>query len=302
MNNKKEKIIQIPEIETKEKTVSNALKEQGRIIMERSKEANETPYNKIEKKRDEFLANANRGKIIAIWGDNGITSLATVLAGELAKTSQVLIIDMNKVLPANCLWHINNPVPRTKSVGELLKSTEINSSNISRFFAIDEKQQSNVATLGYCDGDNIVNTNEKAPYNLYVQLLKSAQSIVDYVIVVCSKELSEMMNLAALQFSDYQIFALTPDARGINFYKSNIPLLANEQFNNAKRFYVTNLTTSHNDSVSFGDVIGCEMVAKIPTDDGIRKAIALGNYLCANKYVGHNYHKEIGKIISVIAK
>ena len=286
------------ESEKKDKT-KRVLKEKAEIMKERAKEASENPYELEQKEREKILMGAKKGKIIALWGDNGITSLATVLAGELAekKHKEVLIIDMNRILPANAIWHIQQPVEQEKSVGLLLRNTEINSSNIAKYFVIEEKTQPNIATLAYTDGTNIVMNNEKASYSLYVQLLKSAQSIVDYVIVACTKEISDMMSLAAFQFASYQIFSLTPDARGIEFYKCNVPLLANEQFNKCPRYYVTNMATNNNDSVAFGTLIKQDVIARIPMDDGIRKSIALGEYLKANRYVGFGYRREVHKIM-----
>lgn len=283
----------------KKADAKKALKEKAEIMKERAKEANENPYELEQKERENILMGAKKGQIIAMWGDNGITSLATVLAGELAekKHKEVLIIDMNRIIPANAIWHIQQPVPQEKSIGLLLRNTEINSSNISKYFVVEDKTQPNIATLAYTDGTNVVMNNEKAPYSLYVQLLKSAQSIVDYVIVACTKDISDMMSLAAFQFADYQIFSLTPDARGIEFYKCNIPLLSNEQFNTAQRYYITNMATNNNDSAAFGTLIKQNMIARIPMDDGIRKSIAMGEYLKANHYVGFGYRREVHKIM-----
>lgn len=240
-------------------------------------------------------------KIIAVWGDNGITTLSTALASELAQSGkQVLLINTNKIVPANAIWHINEPVPKEKSIINLLRNEEITSSTIARYFAIDSKGQTNIATLAYCDGDNILIGNEEAPYSTYVQLLKSAQSIVDYIIIDCSKEISDMMTLAAFQFADLQVIALTPDARGVQFYKANVPLLSNEQFNNCKRIYLANLSTNDNDVYAFGDVIHNEICAVLPTDDGIRKSVALGDYLNVSKYTGHRYNKGLRKLLSVV--
>lgn len=278
--------------------VSDVLKEQAGTIFERAKDANKSIVQQQEEERDSYLVHSNRGKIIAVWGDNGITSLSTVLAGELARDGKhVLIINMNRVLPANAIWHVNTPVKPDKSIGSLLKFSEINASNISKFFAIDSKLQPNVATIAYCDGTNVVMNNEQAAYKIYVQMLKSAQNIVDYVIIDCVKEISDMMTLAAFQFADYQVFAFTPDVRGIQFFKANVPLLANEQFNNSKRIYITNMCMSCNDSVAFGDVIKQNIVAKLPIDDGIRKSISVGEFLKANQYVGHAYKKELNNLI-----
>lgn len=283
----------------KKNSAKKALKEKAEIVKERAKEANENPYEAEMKERENILMGAKKGRIIALWGDNGITSLATVLAGELAekKHKEVLLIDMNKILPANAIWHIQEPVPSEKSVGLLLRNTEINSSNIAKYFVVEEKIQPNIATLAYTDGTNIVMNNEKSPYALYVQLLKSAQSIVDYVIVSCTKDISDMMSLAAFQFADYQIFSLTPDARGIEFYKCNVPLLSNEQFNKCPRYYITNMATSNNDSAAFGNFIRQNLIARIPMDDGIRKSIAMGEYLKANRYVSFGYRREVHKIM-----
>lgn len=244
---------------------------------------------------------ARLAKIIAVWGDNGITTLSTALASELAQAGkQVLLINTNKIIPANAIWHINEPVPKEKSIVNLLRNEEITSATIARYFAIDSKGQTNIATLAYCDGDNILIGNEEAPYQTYVQLLKSAQSIVDYIIIDCSKEISDMMTLAAFQFADLQMIALTPDARGVQFYKCNVPLLSNEQFNKCKRIYLANLSTNDNDVYAFSDVIHHELVAVLPTDDGIRKSVAMGDFLNVSKYTGYRYNKGLKKLLSVV--
>lgn len=256
-----------------------------------------------EKEMQERVAHSKgTGTIISVWGDNGITSLSTALAAELASrdNKQVLIINTNKIVPANTVWHIKNPVTAEKSLGNLLRNEEINSATIAKYFAIDGKMQPNIATLAYCDGDNILLGNEKAPYGTFVQLLKSAQSIVDYVIVDCSKEVSDMMSLAAFQFADVQIISLTPDARGVQFFKANLPLLSNEQFNKSRRIFVANMATADNDVYAFGDVIKNEILASFPMDDGVRKSIAMGDYLKVNQYIGHRYNKEIKRVLKAL--
>lgn len=243
------------------------------------------------------------GKVIAVWGDGGLTTVATALASELAAMNkQILLINTSKVLPANAVWHITAPVSTEKSIGNLFHKREITSALIARYFAIDSKQQPNIATLAYCDSENILLEDEQAPYDIFVQMIKSAQSIVDYVIVDCSKSLSDMMALAGLQFADLQVIALTPDARGIQFFKSNMPLLSNEQFNQSARIFVANQVTNENDVPAFGDVIKQPITASLPVDIGVRKSVALGEFLKVTKYTGHKYNKEIKKIINAVGK
>ena len=243
------------------------------------------------------------GKVIAVWGDGGLTTVATALASELAAMNkQILLINTSKVLPANAVWHITAPVSTEKSIGNLFHKREITSALIARYFAIDSKQQPNIATLAYCDSENILLEDEQAPYDIFVQMIKTAQSIVDYVIVDFAKSLSDMMALAGLQFADLQVIALTPDARGIQFFKSNMPLLSNEQFNQSARIFVANQVTNENDVPAFGDVIKQPITASLPVDIGVRKSVAFGEFLKVTKYTGHKYNKEIKKIINAVGK
>lgn len=257
-----------------------------------------SPYLQMQEERKNLLYSPKQAKIIAVWGDNGITSLSFAIASALESihNKQIVVISMDKLVPTNTMVHIFKQAPKEKSLAHLLNLSKINSTTVAQYLIADEKKNPNIATLAYCEGDNVL-TEEKASYETYIQILKNLQTISDYIVVDCSKEVSNLMTLAALQLAEVQVVALTPDPKGLSFYKTNAGLLSAPQFNNAKRIFVANNESPYNDAGSFKDALKFPVVTSLPEDTGIRRACADGDMLNSCAYFSRKYKKNMQKLL-----
>ena len=65
---------------------------------------------------------------------------------------------------------------------------------------------------------------------MVLQLVNAAAKLVDFVILDCSSNMTNVFTPAAIESGDLVVRLLTPDLKGINYLKAHQPLLVDGRF------------------------------------------------------------------------
>lgn len=83
--------------------------------------------------------------------------------------------------------------------------------------------------MGYAAGENPLSYPE-VKYAMVLQLVNAAARLVDFVILDCSSNMTNVFTPAAIESGDLVIRILTPDLKGVNYLKAHQPLLGDGRF------------------------------------------------------------------------
>ena len=187
-------------------------------------------------------------KIITIWGSPGAGR--TTFAAKLAKTiykkekAKVICIFTDNQTPVLPVLFPHSKKENLPSIGALLSKTQIEKSDLLNYL-VTFKKLKNVGFLGYTDGENKF-TYPEFSADKARNLLDTISSVVDYVIIDCSSDLSEPLNQAAIQNADSLIKLCSPTLKSVSYFSSQLPLYGDIVFK--PELYVAGLIENQNES------------------------------------------------------
>jgi MinD-like ATPase involved in chromosome partitioning or flagellar assembly len=114
------------------------------------------------------------------------------------------------------------------SIGAVLSKTEIGPDDMVAHFAT-VKGMSNIGLMGYSDGENHYSYPEFS-VDKAKSLIDTAASLADFIIIDCSSDLGEPMNLAAISKSDTVFRLCNPSLKSISFFSSQLPLYSDPKY------------------------------------------------------------------------
>ena len=174
----------------------------------------------------------NKGKqILAVWGSpsSGKTVTAVKIARELSLNKKnVAVVLCDGVCPAL------PTVLKTKklvegSIGEVLAAPSVTQELILKNCVCPVKNPY-ISFLGYKAGENVFTYAEYAKERA-VDLLVLLRHIADYVVVDCANSLTDsILSTAALEVADAVLRLGTCDLKGVSYFMSCLPLIADRRF------------------------------------------------------------------------
>jgi len=179
--------------------------------------------------------------LIASWGSSGAgkTTLAIAVASALAQRKKdVLILSSEMRTPElPVLLPTVTGLTGNNSIGPILTTTELTEASLKDRM-IRHPKSSHIFCMGLVSGETAAFTygppTRSAAISLF-QLL--GQTPFHYVIVDCdSNPLYDQTTLAALEYAQLGLMALTPDTRGYEFRKAQLGWLGNSDVFHADRF------------------------------------------------------------------
>ncbi|MGI6577805.1 MAG: hypothetical protein ACOX1Q_07255 [Eubacteriales bacterium] len=181
--------------------------------------------------------------IIAVWGSSasGKSTLSVQIALALQKNkNNVILIDTNYIVPQCCIWFPKIAPSKLVSLSTILES-EITPEGLARQIYLVGNR---LGVLGYTKGELAMNSLVQR-YDTAASLLHTAATISDYVVVDCQTNITQdHLTYTTLEMSGCKLIVCTPDLRGVSFWMSNVPMLADSKYNMEKSIRILNMVSS----------------------------------------------------------
>ncbi len=171
------------------------------------------------------------GKVITVWGSpgSGKSMFSCILAKALTRDKRkAIIINAEISVPMLPVWLPEQIIQTNASVGQVLSSVEIDTSLVAGHVTV-LKNYPFIGVMGYAAGENPLSYPE-VKYAMVLQLVNAAARLVDFVILDCSSNMTNVFTPAAIESGDLVIRILTPDLKGVNYLKAHQPLLGDGRF------------------------------------------------------------------------
>ena len=173
-------------------------------------------------------------KVITVWGSpgSGKSMLCCMLAKVLTRDKRkAIIINADISVPMLPVWMPDQIIETSASIGQVLTSVEIDTSLVASHVTV-LKSYPFIGVMGYSAGDNPLSYPD-IKYEMVLQLVGAAAKLVDYVILDCSPNMTNVFTPAAIESGDVVLRVLTPDLKGVNYLKAHQPLLVDGRFHYA---------------------------------------------------------------------
>lgn len=182
----------------------------------------------------------NKGnQILAVWGSpsSGKTVTAVKIARELSlKKMNVAVVLCDAVCPA-LPTVLKTKKPAEGSIGEVLSASSVTQELILKNSVCPDKNPY-ISFLGYKAGENVFTYTEYAKERA-VDLLVLLRHIADYVVVDCASSLIDsILSTAAIEVADAVLRLGTCDLKGVSYFMSSLPLIADRRFKPEKHIKV----------------------------------------------------------------
>lgn len=229
--------------------------------------------------------------IVALWGSGGSgkSSLSVQIALALSrKKRNVILIDTNFVVPHCCIWFPDISTSQLQSLSSILESEITPEGLASKIYLVNRR----LGVLGYTKGELSMNSIIQR-YDTAASLLHTAAALADYVIVDCQTNITQdHLTFTALEMTGYKIITCTPDLRGISFWLSNVPMLADSKYRMESAVHVLNKvrTTSPIDSI---ERVTGHINFALPFDIRVEKALCEGE---SGKLSGYDMSKPYSRV------
>lgn len=164
--------------------------------------------------------------IITVWGSSGSgkSTFSTLLARELAKKRQVLLVNFDMNTPMMPVWLPKKEISRKKSLGHLFGALEINTDVLAGAIVVPDGQK-NLGLLSYLLQDRFMDFAEESREKL-VGLIRAAEQLADVVVLDVTPDFASPVLPLALEMADQAYCLLTPELRGAVYYESAKCILA----------------------------------------------------------------------------
>ena len=237
------------------------------------------------------------GKVITIWGSSGSgkSMFSCILAKALTQNKRkAIIISADISIPMLPVWLPEQIIQTNASVGQVLSSVEIDTSLVASHVTV-LKSYPFIGLMGYSVGENPLSYPE-IKYTMVHQLINSAAKLVDFVILDCSSNMTNIFTPAAIEAGDIVVRILTPDLKGINYLKSHKPLLGDERFRYNEHITFAGLARPFHAIDEMGYIIG-GWDGLLPYSKEIDRCATEGCMFEAIQYCNPKYTSSLNKLL-----
>ncbi len=242
------------------------------------------------------------GRVITVWGSpgSGKSVFCCMLARVLTRDkSKAVIINADTCVPMLPVWLPGQTLPENVSIGQVLSSLEIDAALAASHVAVLESWPY-VGVMGYASGENPLSYPE-IKYEMALELIRVMETIVDYVILDCSSQMTNVFTPAAMESGDLILRILTPDLKGIHYLRASQPLLADGRFRLQEHLVFAGLARPFHAVDEMAHLSG-EWDGLLPYSKEIDRCAAEGGMFGAVKYCNSRYLASLNRILEELDK
>ena len=236
-------------------------------------------------------------KVITVWGSpgSGKSMFCCILAKALTRDKRkAIIINGDVSTPMLPVWLTYQIVETNASIGQVLSSVEIDTSLVASHVTV-LKSYPYIGLMGYSAGENPLSYPE-VNYQMVLQLIAAAAKLVDFVILDCSSNMTNVFTPAAIESGDLIIRLLTPDLKGVNYLKAHEPLLQDKRFRYNEHITFAGMARPFHAFDEMGYIIG-GFDGLLPYGKEIDRCATEGGMFQAIKYCNAKYTASLNKVL-----
>ena len=240
------------------------------------------------------------GKIITVWGSpgSGKSMFCCILAKALTRDKRkAVIINGEPGTPMLPIWLPEQIIETGASIGQVLSSVEIDTSLVASHVTV-LKNYPFIGLMGYSAGENPLSYPE-TDYSMVLQLVSAASKLVDFVILDCSPDMTNVFTPAAIESGDLVVRILTPDLKGINYLKAHQPLLVDGRFHYDSHLTFAGMARPFHALDEMGYIIG-GFDGLLPYAKEIDRCATEGGMFQALKYCNTKYTAALNKVLEAL--
>lgn len=254
------------------------------------------PANRLSNRR----RSETMGKVITVWGSpgSGKSMFSCILAKALTRDKRkAIIINAEISVPMLPVWLPDQIIQTNASVGQVLSSVEIDTSLVASHVTV-LKSYPFIGLMGYSAGENPLSYPE-IKYAMVLQLVNAAAKLVDFVILDCSSNMTNVFTPAAIESGDLVVRLLTPDLKGINYLKAHQPLLVDGRFHYDQHLTFAGMARPFHALDEMGYIIG-GFDGLLPYSKEIDRCATEGGMFQAIKYCNPKYTASLNKVLDAL--
>ena len=240
------------------------------------------------------------GKVITVWGSpgSGKSMFCCILAKALTRDKRkAIIINGEAGTPMLPIWLPEQLIETGVSIGQVLSSVEIDTSLVASHVTV-LKAYPFIGLMGYSAGENPLSYPE-TDFNMVLQLVSAASRLVDFVILDCGSNMTNVFTPAAIASGDLVVRILTPDLKGVNYLKAHQPLLADERFHYDRHLTFAGMARPFHAFDEMGYIIG-GFDGLLPYGKEIDRCATEGGMFQALKYCNTKYIAALNKVLDIL--
>ena len=239
-------------------------------------------------------------KIITVWGSpgSGKSMFCCILAKALTRDKRkAIIINADICVPMLPVWLPDQTVPSNVSIGQVFSSVEIDTALAASHVTV-LKSYPFIGLMGYCAGENLLSYPE-IKYDMASGLIAAASRLVDFVILDCCSNMTNVFTPAAMESGDLVIRVLTPDLKGIHYLKAHQPLLTDSRFRYHEHLTFAGLARPFHAIDEMGHLIG-GFDGLLPYGKEIDRCATEGGMFNAISYCNPKYTASLNRVLEAL--
>lgn len=240
------------------------------------------------------------GKVITVWGSPGAgkSMFCCILAKALTRDKRkAVIINAEISVPMLPVWLPEQVIQTGASIGQVLSSVEIDTTLVASHVTV-LKNYPFIGLMGYSAGENPLSYPE-VQYNMVQQMVNAAAKLVDYVILDCSSNMTNVFTPAAIESEDLIIRILTPDLKGVNYLKAHQPNLVDSRFRYGEHLTFAGMARPFHAIDEMGYLVG-GFDGLLPYGKEIDRCATEGGMFRAINYCNPKYTAALNKILDTL--
>lgn len=237
-------------------------------------------------------------KIITVYGSSGSgkSVFCAVLAKALTRDKQkAIILSNDSVSPMLPVWMPGQATEPMQSVGNVFSAVHIDAATIAGKIVLP-KAYPFIGLLGYSAGDTPL-SYPQLQYDQVVRTIKTASSLVDYLIIDCTSDIKNIVAPAGIELADVCVRIVTPDFKGIGYIKAHDPILVDIKFRLQEHITLAGMARPFQPIDEMGHLLsGKGFLGVLPYQKEIERCVCNGEFMNANRYCGKQYMAVVEQI------